>query len=158
MHAIDNVTDSESSLMKCLLINVPLLRGDSRNPCKVHLCPQYNRRVSQHPSRRSPPSRIKVTFGAIPLLATWNTRTQHQDIPQRLLATRLRAMGLTVMAGRQRVSPWLVWWLPVSQTATNAKTPTLQHLNGVPQAQTMIRPRPSDWTRPRPPKEPGGSL
>jgi len=102
--------------------------------------------------------RSKVTSRAIPLLAKWNIKPQLQDVPQRLLATWLRAEGPTVTAGRQRVSPRLVWWLPVSQTAINAKTPTLRCLNGALQAQTMIRPHPLGWTRPRPPKEPEGGL
>ena len=58
----------------------------------------------------------------------------------------------------QRVPPWLVWRLPVSQTTITAKPPTLQPPGGALQAQTAIRPPLAlGQARPRPPKGPEGS-
>jgi len=57
----------------------------------------------------------------------------------------------------QRVPPWLVWWLPVSQTTRIAKTPTLQPQGGELQAPTTIRPFSLTWARPQPPKGLEGS-
>jgi len=79
-------------------------------------------------------------MGQSPSTAPWNTNLQAQDVLQRLLATRLRAEGLTVTVEGQRVPPWLVWWLPVSQTTIQAKSPTLQPQGGELQAPTAIRP------------------
>ena len=100
---------------------------------------------------------IRSLTGHSPSTAPWNTSSHPQDIPHRLSATRLRARGLTVTAEGQRVPPWLVWWLPVSQTAGLAKTPTLHLRCGELQAQTAIRPpQAQGQARLRPLKGPEG--
>ena len=83
-------------------------------------------------SIRSPP-------GHSPFLASWTTNSHLQDIPQRLLATWLRAEGLTVTAGGQRVPPRWAWGPSVSQTASNAKTPSCRRRNGAPVEPKVIR-------------------
>ena len=80
-----------------------------------------------------------VTSGAIPLLAKWTSNSQLQDIPQRLLATRLRAVGLTVTVGGQRVPPRWARGPSVSKTTSYAKIPSYQRRNGVPVEQKVIR-------------------
>jgi len=84
------------------------------------------------PSVRSPP-------GHSPFLASWTTNSHLQDIPLGLLATWLRAEGLMVTAGGQRVPSRWAWGPSVSQTASSAKTPSYRHRNGAPVEPKVIR-------------------
>jgi len=100
-----------------------------------------NRRCGQLPPRRtsSMNSLFLVTSGAIPLLATWTSSSQHPGVPHRLLATRLRAEGLTATVGGQRVPPRWAWGPSVLLTTSYAKPPSCQRHNGALAEPKVIR-------------------
>ena len=113
-------------------------------PCVfcLGLAPLLERRGQLPPRRASHIDSFCLTGhfrGTPPLLASWTTNSHHQDIPQRLLATWLRAEGLTVMVGGQRVPPRWAWGPSVSQTTICAKTPSCRRHNGAPVEPKVIR-------------------